>query len=632
MNMQTKTTKIREILTTMVVVVALLVGAAGVGPLVSEAASASQKVDPVRNSEGSQRKISNGVDVLIGFNQTPGASEQALVRAFGGEISHSYHLVPAIAASVPTGALNGLRNHPLITVVEPDGLFYAIDAELDNTWGVKHIGAGDVHTNGNTGTGIKVAVIDSGIDYTHPELAANYVGGYDFVNNDSDPMDDHGHGTHVSGTVAAVKNGAGVVGAAPDASLYGLKVLGADGSGSFSSVISALQWATDNGIKITNNSYGSSGNPGTLVEEAFNNSATAGILHIAAAGNSGNCWGKGNNVGYPARYASVVAVAATNQSDVRPCFSSTGPAVELSAPGVSINSTKLGGGYVEFNGTSMASPHVAGAAALVIAAGISDTNGDGRINDEVRQVLNDTAEDLGDTGRDNKYGWGLVSAAAAVAAVGPTEPAVKVAVSTDKSNYINGEDMTAVLAAAVTDENGDVISGLDASSFATTLNGVAVAVTFSETATLGTYTGSLDISSLADGSYTVETIATDTRGVSGNGSATFTVGPAPTEATIASVNSINYATSGGKNNDKHLSVTAVVVDNLGSPVISASVSITLSHDSGKSWNGTGTTGTDGAVTFALKNAPSGCYETTVTNVVAEGLTWDGLTPTNGICK
>ena len=606
--MQIKTMKIREILTTMVVVVALLVGAVGVGPLASETANASQKVD-----------------VLIGFNQTPGASEQALVRAFGGEISHSYHLVPAIAASVPTGALNGLRNHPLITVVEPDGLFYAIDAELDNTWGVKHIGAGDVHTNGNTGAGIKVAVIDSGIDYTHPELAANYVGGYDFVNNDIDPMDDNGHGTHVSGTVAAVKKSAGVVGAAPDASLYGLKVLGADGSGSFSSVISALQWATDNGIKITNNSYGSSGNPGTLVEEAFNNSATAGILHVAAAGNSGNCGGKGNNVGYPARYASVVAVAATNQSDVRPCFSSTGPDVELSAPGVSIKSTIPGGGYDTWSGTSMASPHVAGTAALVMAAGETSAS-------SVRQILRDTAKNLSNS---NHYGYGLVQALAAVAAVGPVSPpapAVKVAVSTDKSNYINGEDMTAVLAAAVTDENGAAVSGLGASAFATTLNSVVVAVTFTETATLGTYTGSLDISSLADGSYTVETIVTDTRGVSGSGSATFTVGPAPTEATIASVNSISYATSGGKNSDKHLSVTAAVVDNLGSPVMSASVSITLSHDSGTSWNGTGTTGTNGTITFTLKNAPSGCYKTAVTNVVAEGLTWDGLTPTNGICK
>jgi len=614
MNIQTKISKPVAVFA----VVALLVGVAGASSLAPQTAHASSRVN-----------------VFIGFTQTPGASEQALVRAFGGEISYSYHLVPAIAASVPEAAVKGLLNNPRVAYVEVDGTVYAIDAELDNTWGVKRIGSGTVHDSGNIGTGVRVAIIDSGIDYTHPDLGANYVGGYDFVNNDSDPMDDNGHGTHVAGTVAAIKNGVGVVGVAPAASLYGLKVLNSSGSGSFSNVIAALQWAVDNGIQVTNNSYGAGSDPGSTVKAAFDNSAAAGILHVAAAGNSGNCKGNNNTVGYPARYDSVIAVAATNQSDSRPCFSSTGPAVELSAPGVSINSTQLGGGYVEFNGTSMASPHVAGAAALVIAAGIADANGNGLINDEVRQVLNDTAEDLGETGRDNKYGWGLVSAALAVAAVGPVEPpapAVTVVLSADKINYVSGTDTTATLTTAVTDENGNAISGLDAWAFASTLNGTSTTITFSETATLGTYTGSLDISGLVDGTYTVETTVTDTRGVSGIGSATFSVGPAPVEVNTASVASIGYSTSGGKNNDKHLSTTVTVVDDLGNPVANASVSITLNNDSGTFWNGTGTTGTAGTVTFELKNAPSGCYATAVTNVTAEGLTWDGATPTNGFCK
>ena len=615
-NMQTKMKKSVAVFA----VVVLLAGVAGVSSFAPQTAHASS---------------SSRVDVFIGFNQIPGNSEQALVRAFGGEISHSYHLVPAVAASVPESAIKGLLNNPRVAYVEPDGTVYAIDAELDNTWGVKRIGSGTVHDSGNTGTGVKVAIIDSGIDYTHSDLGVNFAGGYDFVNNDSDPMDDNGHGTHVAGTVAAIKNGAGVVGVAPAASLYGLKVLNSSGSGSFSNVIAALQWAVDNGIQVTNNSYGSGSDPGATTRAAFDNSAAVGIYHAAAAGNSGNCGGKGNNIGYPARYDSVVAVAATNQSDSRPCFSSTGPAVELSAPGVSVNSTQLGGGYVEYNGTSMASPHVAGAAALVIAAGITDANGNGLINDEVRQVLNDTAEDLGDAGRDNKYGWGLVSAAAAVAAIGPVEPpapTVTVVLSTDKTNYASGTDTTATFTAIVTDENGGAISGLDALVFATTLNSVAVAVTFTETTTLGTYTGSLDVLGLADGTYTLETIVTDTRGVSGIGSSTFSIGPAPIEATTAGVNSISYTTSGGKNSNRHLSVTVAVVDDLGNPVANASVSVTLSHDSGISWNGTGTTGTAGTVTFELKNASSGCYETTVTDVTAEGLTWDGLPPENSFCK
>ncbi|MDP3899816.1 MAG: S8 family peptidase [bacterium] len=570
----------------------------------------------------------NKVDVFIIFNQTPGPSEQSLVKKAGGVVKYSYHLVPAISASVPESAIKGFLKNPRVTNIELDGTVYAIDAELDNTWGVKRIGSETVHSSGNTGDGVKVAIIDSGIDYTHPDLDANYISGYDFVNGDSDPMDDNGHGTHVSGTVAAEDNDTGVVGAAPEADLYGLKVLSSSGSGSWSDIIAALQWAVDNGIQVTNNSYGAGSDPGSAVKAAFDNSAAAGVLHVAAAGNSGTPPGKGDNVGYPARYDSVIAVAATDKSDKRASFSSTGPAVELAAPGVSINSTRLGGGYVEFNGTSMASPHVAGTAALIIAAGVNNAS-------EVRQILADTAIDLGAIGRDSLYGYGLVSAAAAIAAITPPlppDPAVNVDLSTDKTNYESGVDATAVLTAAITDENGNAISGLSSSDFATMVNGTTTVISFTETAILGIYTGSLEISGLADGAHTVETVVTDTRDLSGSDSASFTTGPAPTEATVASVESITYITSGGKNSDKHLSTAVSIVDDLGNPVANASVSITLNHDSGTSWNGAGTTGTNGITTFNLSNAPSGCYETMVTNVTAEGLTWSGSTPANGFCK
>ncbi len=345
------------------------------------------------------------VDVLIAFHAQPGSAEEALVRAGGGEIKHRYHLVHAIAARLPVQAVNALRGNPRVRAIEPDGRVFAIDAELDNSWGVKRIGAGVVHPS-LRGTGVRVAVLDTGIDYDHPDRAANYGGGFDFVNDDDDPFDDHQHGTHVAGTIAAQDNGSGVVGVAPDATIYALKVLGADGSGSFSGVIAALEWAVLHGIQITNNSYGSSQDPGWTLREAFDNSAAAGILHIAAAGNTGTCEGTGDNVGYPAQYASVMAVAATGPDDESPCFSSTGPDVEISAPGVSINSTVPGGGYQLLSGTSMAAPHVAGTAALIIDNGVTDANGDGRVNaDDVREILNSTAQDLGTPGRDTWFGY-----------------------------------------------------------------------------------------------------------------------------------------------------------------------------------------------------------------------------------
>ncbi|MFC1861231.1 S8 family serine peptidase [Chloroflexota bacterium] len=351
------------------------------------------------------------VKVLIGFDRQTGSNEAAIVRGAGGSIKHTYHLVPAIAASIPEAAIQGLLRNPKVTHIEPDITVYAIDTELDNSWGVKHIGSGTVHDGGNKGAGVKIAIIDSGIDYNHSDLDANYAGGYDFVNNNPDPMDIDGHGTHVAGTIAAEDDGVGVVGVAPDAEIYALKVL-EGGTGDYSDVIAALQWAVDNGIQVTNNSYGSAGYPGDTVRDAFNNAYTAGVINIAAAGNEGIPPGRGDNVIYPARWDSVVAVAATDVSNERARWSSTGPAVELSAPGVNINSTLPGGGYGGMSGTSMASPHVAGTAALVIAAGITG-------NDVVRQQLIDTADDLGDTGLDPKYGYGLVDAYEAAL---PTEP------------------------------------------------------------------------------------------------------------------------------------------------------------------------------------------------------------------
>jgi subtilisin len=371
------------------------------------------------------------VDVLIGFKNTPGPQEEQLVRGVGGRVRDRFWLVPTIAATVPEPALRALQNDRRVQIIEPDGVFElfsdaAYASELKNTWGVERIGTGVVHKSASgQGIGIGVAVLDSGLDTNHPEFAANYAGGYNFHDKNSNVFDDDGHGTHVAGTVAAARDGFGVVGVAPEISLYALRTLGRNG-GSFSSVIAALEWCVKHNaavaagdkvgalIRVTNNSYGSSQNPGLQVQAAFDNSYAAGILHIAAAGNSGSPSGNNNTVGFPAAYASVVAVAATNQNDTRPSWSSTGPAVEISAPGVGINSTLPGSTYGAYSGTSMASPHVAGAAALILSQyalhGYQELPGPAAMRD----LLALTAVPLG---KPNHYGAGLVDVAAAVALV-----------------------------------------------------------------------------------------------------------------------------------------------------------------------------------------------------------------------
>ena len=227
-------------------------------------------------------------------------------------------------------------------------------------------------------------------------------------------MDFDGHGTHCAGIVAAVKgNDIGVIGVAPEADLYAVKVFSDDCSGSYSDVIEALEWCIgNNDIQVISMSFGSkytAGDPG--IEPWIDDAYDAGILLVGAAGNE---YSGVDTVVYPARYANVIAVAATNSGDNIASFSSTGPDVELAAPGVGIYST-VPGGYGTKDGTSMACPHVAGTAALVIVSGITGSGA-------VRARLQNTADDLGATGKDNLYGCGLVDADEAVPPAPNTPP------------------------------------------------------------------------------------------------------------------------------------------------------------------------------------------------------------------
>lgn len=353
--------------------------------------------------------VSGAVPVIVGFKDK---ADVELVKQHG-VIKYNYKHIPAIAADIPEVAIEKMSKNSKIAYIEPDYEVKLLDDEI--CWGVDRIDAEKVHSS-NKGTGVKVAVIDTGIDYTHSELNDNYCGGYDFVNGDNDPMDDNWHGTHCAGIIAAEDNGVGILGVAPEVNLYSLKAFDSGGSCSLSNVIAAIDWAIDNHIQIVSMSFGMNYNSSSL-EAACNRAYDSGILLVAAAGNDGNLNGTGDCVDYPANYKSVIAVTSITSSDLRSSFSSTGPAAELAAPGSFIKSTYPGGGYTLASGTSMACPHVAGSAALVWAVN-PDWN-----NTQVRARLQETAEDLGATGRDTWYGFGLVDAEAAAGAVIPDNTA-----------------------------------------------------------------------------------------------------------------------------------------------------------------------------------------------------------------
>jgi len=250
----------------------------------------------------------------------------------------------------------------------------------ETPWGITKVQA-PAAWNATRGEGVKLAVIDTGIDLTHPELAPSIQGGWNALTKGDDFNDDNGHGSHVSGTIAALDDDKGVVGVAPKVGLYGVKVLDAEGSGTYDDVLAGMQWAVDNKMEIASMSLGSSeGNQ--ALSDMVAAMKKAGVILIAAAGNSSG------SVGYPAAYPGAIAIAASDGYDALAYFSSRGPEVALIAPGVGVRSTYMNGGYNTLSGTSMAAPHVSGLAALYVA------KHRGATPDQARTALADAARKL----------------------------------------------------------------------------------------------------------------------------------------------------------------------------------------------------------------------------------------------
>ncbi len=344
-------------------------------------------------------------------------------------------------------------------VVTPNDPLYTYQWHLDNPvyGGINMEQAWDLSTGG----GVIVAVLDTGVAYENyenyllaPDLAAtHFVPGYDFVNSDSHANDDESHGTHVTGTIAqSTNNLLGVAGVAFNASIMPIKVLDEEGSGTAYNLADGLHYAADNGADVVNMSLawpwyrGRMYDPGPVVHNAVIYAYNAGVTLVAAAGNDGK-----RDVAYPAAYPECIAVGATQYDESLAPYTNKGSALDLTAPGGNVNVDRNGDGYGDgvlqqtfnpntknpgdfgywfFQGTSMASPHVAGVAALIISAGVTGP-------DNVRNVLQSTAEDHGAVGWDTDYGWGIVDAYAALSSIGePNE----VPLSDPNGPYYGTED------------------------------------------------------------------------------------------------------------------------------------------------------------------------------------------------
>jgi len=498
----------------------------------------------------------------------------------------------------------------------------------------------------STGAGIVVAVVDTGIrpNPAGDSFANPLVAGYDFINNDADPTDDEGHGTHVAGTVAqATNNGVGVTGVAFDASLMAVKVLGADGSGSVASVSDGIRFAADHGADVINLSLGRHPvfGPSQTEHAAVQYAVDQGVTVIASSGNDSSR----NGVGCPACYEEAVAVGATRFDEKVPSYSNKGAGLDLVAPGGD-SRDQNGDGYIDgvlqetfdpsdgsynywfYIGTSMAAPHVSGAAALVLANGVgSGLAGADRVA-AVRSALETTAKDMGKPGYDTTSGWGLLDLEAALGGSPPPPPPPDDTTPPVISNVqaTNITDTSATITWQ-TDEpaSSQVDYGLDTGYGSTAADGTLVT---------NHSVGLTGLASSTTHHYQATSVDGADNGAS-SGDLTFTTDappPPPPAGGTSSVAGIGYNLFGGKSGDAHLDVTVDVVDGDGAAVSGAVVSADILLNGALYSSESGTTDGSGAVTFGLRKVPGGCYSTQVSGLAAGALTWDSVTPANEQCK
>jgi len=382
-------------------------------------------VTPLVVSVGAQGPVEK-VRIVVGYSDE--VSRGRAVEVVGVQPRKELKEIRALVFEVPKHAaevlLSKLKQIPGIRYAEYDVEVKAIGISdsPDVRWNMFMIGITDVWDYYYQyfgryvfGRGVLVAVLDTGIDYTHPDLQGrvvyciNTLGSTTYRGtNLRNCMDRNGHGTHVAGIIAATINGVGIAGVAPNVSIIAVKVLTDSGSGTVTDIAEGIIEAVKVGARILSMSLGSSSDSSVLRDATYWAYQQGAIL-VVAAGNSGDGNPSTNNVNYPAKYSWVIAVAAVDSNYKVPSWSSDGPEVDIAAPGVNILSTYPGGKYAYMSGTSMATPHVTGVVAVIqamrIAAGKQPLT-----FEQMYKALTSTAIDIGPSGFDVYSGYGLVNA------------------------------------------------------------------------------------------------------------------------------------------------------------------------------------------------------------------------------
>ncbi|WP_164491780.1 S8 family peptidase [Staphylospora marina] len=340
------------------------------------------------------------------------------IERIGGTIHHVSRYSPMVIASVPDKSKIGkLLEDPDVIHVNSESKcslpYYRVERIMAQSkpatsgsrfknrvtpWNIARVVG---PKRWNQGQGIRVGVLDTGIDLNHPNLASNIKGGINIISPSRPPQDDNGHGTHIAGIIGAYAQHAGLLGVAPRVSLYAIKVLDGSGTGSMIHLIKGIEWAISRKLHILNISISGGKRIPPALSQAISAAVRRGILVVAAAGNSGQPSGYGDTVEVPARLPQVISVAAVDKRNRREWYSGTGK-VDIAAPGSKILSTYSGGRYAYLSGTSMATAHVTGALAIYKKA-LPKLSAQ-----ELKRVLFARAIDLPPAGVDGWTGHGLV--------------------------------------------------------------------------------------------------------------------------------------------------------------------------------------------------------------------------------